>query len=143
MVNPLAKPTLDNVPYVVSIFHNNSKGEIIFLSKSLDWNAEFSGCCQTIWEINCPRDEAKKKSAKFKLVRKKLKQWSTSISMLNGIIFNWNNVILMLVTYEEMRPLHITEWNFQNIVKKKLQHVLLCKLDWEVRTHRFHPMATI
>jgi hypothetical protein len=62
----------------------------------------------------------------------------------------------MLDNIEEQRNLHITEWNFRNIVKNKLQDLLLCKEDyWKKRctarwaklgdenTSFFHSMATI
>jgi hypothetical protein len=65
-------------------------------------------------------------------------------------------VILQIDCLEEQRSLHISEWNFRNIVKKKLQHLLLCKQDyWRNRctarwaklgdenTSFFHSMATI
>jgi hypothetical protein len=61
-----------------------------------------------------------------------------------------------LDSIEELRILHITEWNFRNIVKDKLQFLLLCKQDyWKKRctarwarlgdenTSFFHSMATI
>jgi hypothetical protein len=57
---------------------------------------------------------------------------------------------------EEHRILHISEWNFRNIVKEKLQYPLLCKQDyWRKRctarwarlgdenTAFLHSMATI
>jgi hypothetical protein len=76
--------------------------------------------------------------------------------MLNVLINNCNDVILRLDNFEELRPLHISEWNFRNIVKDRLQHLLLCKQDyWRKRctarwarlgdenTSFFHSMATI
>jgi hypothetical protein len=33
---------------------------------------------------------------------------------------NLYNCILMMDELEEQRPLHITEWNFRNIIKNKL-----------------------
>jgi hypothetical protein len=116
----------------------------------------FLDVVKTIWDINCPGDAAKCLSAKFKLLRKGLKKWSTCISVLNTLIANFNNTVLMFDSYEDHRSLHITEWNFRNIVKKRLQHLLLCKQDyWRKRcTARwarlgdenitfFHSMATI
>jgi hypothetical protein len=37
---------------------------------------------------------------------------------------------MCLDNYEEQRILHISEWNFRNIVKERLQHLLLCKHDY-------------
>jgi hypothetical protein len=65
-------------------------------------------------------------------------------------------VIFQLDSFEEQRVLHITEWNFRNIVKKKLQQLLSSKQEyWKKRctarwaqlgdenTSFFHSMATI
>jgi hypothetical protein len=62
----------------------------------------------------------------------------------------------MLDNYEEQRNLHITEWNFRNIVKNRLHHLLLCKQEyWKKRciarwaklrdenTAFFHSMGTV
>jgi hypothetical protein len=62
----------------------------------------------------------------------------------------------MMDELEEQRPLHISEWNFRNIIKNKLIHVLMCKQDlWKNRctvrwanlgdenTSFFHSMATV
>jgi hypothetical protein len=109
-----------------------------------------------IWEINCVGDSAKVISSKFKLLRKALKNWSTSISVINKVIENCNIIILLLDGLEEQRVLHISEWNFRNIVKDRLAHLVSCKRDyWKKRctarwakfgnenTSYFHSMATI
>jgi hypothetical protein len=63
-----------------------------------------------------------------------LKKWSTSFSVLQGLIDTCNEVILLLDEFEEQRALHLTEWNFRNIVKNKLHNLLLCKQDfWRKR----------
>jgi hypothetical protein len=75
---------------------------------------------------------------------------------LDNSIENCNKFILRLDSIEELRTLHIAEWNFRNIVKDKLQFLLLCKQDyWKKRctsrwarlgdenTAFFHSMATI
>jgi mannosylglycoprotein endo-beta-mannosidase len=116
----------------------------------------FMNIVQNIWNIDCGGDSAKILSAKFKLLRKGLKNWSQSISAINLIIENCNKVILRLDEFEELRPLHITEWNFWKIVKCKLNQLLICKKDyWKKRciakwakfgnenTSYFHSMATI
>jgi hypothetical protein len=56
----------------------------------------FMEIVQQIWAINCPGDSAKCISSKFKLLRKGLKKWSTSILVINKIIDNCNTTILML-----------------------------------------------
>jgi hypothetical protein len=110
----------------------------------------------TVWNIECTGDSAKVISTKFKLLRKALRNWSTSISVINKIINNCNEIILLLDGLEEQRTLHISEWNFRNIVKARMQHFVNCKMEyWKKRctarwaklanenTSYFHSMATI
>jgi hypothetical protein len=109
----------------------------------------FLDVVKTIWDIHCPGDAAKCLSGKLKLLRKGLKKWSSSFQVLNGLISNCNTVIMMLDEYEEHRNLHISEYNFWNVVKKRLQELLLWKqdywkkgvrlvgLNWGMRTHPF------
>jgi hypothetical protein len=111
---------------------------------------------KNIWDIHCLGDAAKCLSAKLKRLRKGLKQWSSSFQVLNVLISNCNTVILQIDNLEEKLSLHMSEWNFRNIVKKKLQNPLLCKQDYwgnrctarwaklgDESTSFFHSMATI
>jgi hypothetical protein len=156
LVKPLARPTSDHVPCLVSIGTNIPKAKIFRFESFWIRLPGFLEKVNTIWNITCEGDSAKVLSAKFKLLRKGLKQWSTSFSVLDAIIANCNAVILRLDNIEEQRLLHISEWNFRNIVKDKLQYLLLCKQDyWRKRctarwarlgdenTSFFHSMATI
>jgi hypothetical protein len=156
LVHPLARPTSDHVPCVVSIGTTIPKAKVFRFENYWVRMPGFLDVVKTIWDINCPGDSAKCLSAKFKLLRKGLKQWSTSISVLNQLISNCNGIILMLDNYEEQRIMHITEWNFRNIIKERLHQLLLCKQEyWRKRcTARwarlgdenrafFHSMATI
>jgi hypothetical protein len=87
-----------------------------------------------IWSLACHGNSARVLSHKFKLLRKALKCWKGHILDMDSVISNCNAVILMMDELEEQRPLHITEWNFRNIIKNKLNHVLLCKQDlWKNR----------
>jgi hypothetical protein len=79
----------------------------------------FLDVVRNIWDIHCPGDGAKCLSAKLKLLRKGLRKWSSSFQVLDALIQNCNSVILQLDSYEEQRLLHISEWNFRNIVKKE------------------------
>jgi hypothetical protein len=111
---------------------------------------------QNVWEINCLGDSAKNLSGKFKLLRKALKQWSTSILDLSKLVENCNKIIFFLDEIEEIRTLHIRQWNFRNIVKARLQHLLICKQEYWKKSFTawwtklgdenlsfFHSMATI
>jgi mannosylglycoprotein endo-beta-mannosidase len=156
LVNPLARPTSDHIPCVISVDTSIPKSQIFCFEHRWFRLPGFMEVVQRIWDISCPGDSAKIISAKFKLLRKGLKKWSTSISVINKIIDNCNNIILMLDEYEEKRTLHITEWNFRSIVKAKLHHLLCCKRDYwkkwctakwaqfrNENTSYFHSMATI
>ena len=134
MVTPLARPTSDHVPCVVSIGTSIPKAAVFRFENHWFSFPGFMDVVQNIWAIHCPGDSAKRLSAKFKLLRKALRKWSTSISQLNKIIDNCNDVILLLDGLEDTRNLHISEKNFRDIVKKKLDQLLKCKqIYWRQR----------
>ena len=156
LVNPLARPTSDHVPCVVSIGTSIPKAQVFRFENHWIKMPGFLEVVQRIWSIQCPGDSAKCISSKFKLLRKALRNWSTSISVINRLVENCNSIISMLDNFEEARTLHISEWNFRNIVKNKLHFLLDCKQQyWKMRcttkwakfgsenTSFFHSMATI
>jgi hypothetical protein len=156
MVNPLARPTSDHIPCVVAIGTEIPKAKVFRFENYWIKLPGFMDVVSRIWAINCPGDSAKCLSSKFKLLRKGLKNWSCSLSVINRLVENCNSIILMLDSFEEQRSLRISEWNFRNIVKAKLQHLLSCKqVYWKQRctakwakfgsenTSFFHSMATI
>jgi hypothetical protein len=130
VVKTLAKPVSDHVPCVVSIGTSIPKPKVFRFENQWIRLPGFLEVVKTIWDINCPGDSAKCISAKLKLLHKGLKKWSTSMSTINVLIDNCNELIILLDGYEEQRSLHITEWNFRNIIKNRLQHLLLCKQDY-------------
>jgi hypothetical protein len=130
LVHPLARPTSDHVPCVVSIGSSISKAKVFCFESYWIHLLGVLDKVKSIWEVHCPGDAAKCLSAKFKRLRKGLRQWSSSFSILQGLINNCNEVILMLDDFEEQCNLHITEWNFWNIVKSKLHSLLHCKQDY-------------
>jgi hypothetical protein len=155
-VNPLARTTSDHIPCAISIGSSIPKAQIFRFENHWVRMPGFMDTVNRIWAINCVGDSAKVISTKFKLLRKALKIWSTSISVINKVIDNCNEIILLLDGLEEQRALHISEWNFRNIVKRRLHHLLSCKREyWKKRctarwarlanenTAYFHSMATI
>jgi exonuclease III len=108
-VKPLARPTSDHIPCVVTIGTSIPKAQVFRFENHWVRMPGFLDVVQTVWDINVPGDSAKCLSGKFKLLRKALKKWSTSISVLNRLVDNCNSIILRLDEFEEMRPLHITE----------------------------------
>ena len=134
LVHPLARPTSDHVPYVISIGTSIPKANVFRFENYWINMPGFLEIVKNIWDIHCPGDSAKSLSAKLKLLRKGLKKWSTSLSVIKKLISNCNKVILMLDDIEEQRTLHITEWNFRIIVKDKLRSLLNCQQEyWKKR----------
>ena len=156
MVSPLARPTSDHVPCVVSIGTSIPKPAVFRFENHWIRMPGFMDKVRSIWQIECPGDAAKCISSKLKLLRKGLKKWSTSFSSLNRYIDNCNAVILLLDETEELRALHITEWNFRQIVNGHLAHLLTCNQEYwcsrctakwakfgSENTAYFHSMATV
>jgi hypothetical protein len=129
-VNPLARTTSDHIPCAISIGSSIPKAQIFRFENHWVRMPGFMDTVNRIWAINCVGDSAKVISTKFKLLRKALKIWSTSISVINKVIDNCNEIILLLDGLEEQRALHISEWNFRNIVKRRLHHLLSCKREY-------------
>jgi hypothetical protein len=146
----------DHIPCVVKIGSKIPKAEIFRFENYWVRRPGFFDVVANIWTLNCHGNSAKIISHKFKLLRKALKIWKGNITNMDTIRANCNAVIFMMDELEEKRPLHVTEWNFRNIIKNKLNHVLLCKQDlWKNRctihwaqlgdenTSFFHAMATV
>ena len=113
LVTPLARPTSDHIPCVVSIGTAIPKAGVFRFENHWITMSGFFQTVESIWQIHCPGDSAKSLSSKFKLLRKGLKNWSTSISKINKIIDNCNEVIFMIDELEDQRPLHFSERNFR------------------------------
>jgi hypothetical protein len=92
---------------------------------------------------------------KFKFLRHSLKKWHMSLSKLKLLIQKCNQVILLMDSLEENRPLYTAEFNFRDIVKLHLEDLLLieckywrkrCTIRWvkmsEDNTKFFHAMAS-
>ena len=126
-VTTLARPTSDHVPCVISIGTSIPKAQVLRFENYWIKMPGFLEVVNSIWSIHCLGNAAICISAKLKLLRKGLKKWSTSISVVNKLVENCNNTIFMLDEIEECRALHLTEWNFRNIVKNKLSQLLVCK----------------
>jgi hypothetical protein len=80
-------------------------------------------------------DPAKLITAKFKNLRKVLKQWKHSLSNLKANISNVKLMLQFLNFLEECRDLSLIEWNFRTLLEDKL--VLLLKQQkayWKQRS---------
>lgn len=101
-------------------------------------------------------DPAKSLTAKFKNLRKKLKEWNSKSRGLASAINNNKLILQLLDTIESFRDLTIIEWNFRERVCTKLISLLKQqrsywrqrgKINWvkegDASTRYFHAHATI
>lgn len=101
-------------------------------------------------------DPARTLTAKYKRLRKTLKEKQASLSNLKTVIQNVKNIIQFLDVIEEYRDLSLPEWNFRSSLKEKLFMLLdQQKTYWKQRgnikwvklgdatTKFFHANATI
>lgn len=101
-------------------------------------------------------DAAKIITAKFKNLRKVLKEWQSNISNLKQTIANVKLTLTFLLLIEEFRDLTVPEWNFKAILEQKLTSLLhQQRVYWKQRgavkwvtlgdasTKFFHATATI
>jgi hypothetical protein len=157
VVLPLAKPTSDHVPCVVSIDTVIPQANIFRFENYWVEQKGFLDCVSTAWNLDCwGKNAAALLSKKLKLLRGALKVWKVGLSQLKNSIVRCNIVIAFLDNLEEERPLFLTENNFRNIVKahyEKLLHAQFlywkkrCTARWiklgEEKTKYFHSMAII
>lgn len=69
-------------------------------------------------------DAAKVITAKFKLLRKVLKDWQKSLSNLKVAIQRVKLVLTFILLLEEFSDLSRLEWNFKKILEQKLSSLL-------------------
>jgi hypothetical protein len=68
--------------------------------------------------------------AKLKNLRYELKRWGKSLSHFKDLVAKCNHVILLLDQIEDARDLSRPEFNFRNIVKSHLKHLLQVQSDY-------------
>lgn len=101
-------------------------------------------------------DKARRIVAKFKNLRRVLREWQKQLSNLAAIIANTKSCLLLLDTLEEFRDLSLEEWNFRKIIQAHLDNLLKQQLAyWRQRdkikwgtlgdenTKFFHAHATV
>jgi hypothetical protein len=111
----------------------------------------------TVWNGPFPQsDPAKLITAKFKALRGALRNWQSQLSNLKSTIANIKLVISFLDLIEECRDLSLEEWNFRDLLNRKLSDLLHQQnIYWRQRgtikwvklgdenTSFFHAVATI
>jgi hypothetical protein len=125
LVLPMARIISDHLPCKVQISIAIPKANIFRFENF--WFSHPS-CLQTIsnsWIIPARQsNSAHIVSAKFKLLKKILKNWAKSISNLSKLIANCNLTIAFFDILEEFRVLFSRESRFRSIIKGQLQMLL-------------------
>lgn len=120
-------------------------------------NEQFSEIVSTCWSSTVQHaDKAKNLTAKFKMLRKKIREWQSERLGLKTLISNCRSVIHFLEVIGDFRDLSVEEWNFKEILKDHLLGLLEQeRLYWKQRgaikwvklgdtgTKFFHAHATI
>jgi hypothetical protein len=101
-------------------------------------------------------NSAKKINAKFKILRRNLKNWAKNLPCLKNLIKKVNETIELLDIFEELRPLTLEEWNLRDLLKSHIISLLQNqRVYWKQRgkikwvklgnenTRFFHSKATI
>jgi DNA-directed RNA polymerase sigma subunit (sigma70/sigma32) len=77
------------------------------------------------WGIpNNEQDKAKRVGAKFKALRKVLRQWQSQILNLGKTIENSKTIISFLDILEKSHDLSLEEWNFRVLLQEHLAKLL-------------------
>jgi hypothetical protein len=85
------------------------------------------------WQQNLP-DKAKNLKAKFKIIRKVLKDWQRSLPKIDKIVRHIKLLIEFIDIIEEHRDLSIEEWNFRDHMQTKVAELLhIQKIYWKQR----------
>jgi hypothetical protein len=89
---------------------------------------DFMDLVQQTWNTNIRTSTSVTKIVdKFKLLRKMLKIWSKSISRINNMIDQCNEVLSVMDKLEEQGTLFTQERNFRDILKKHIPKLLKFK----------------
>jgi hypothetical protein len=95
----------------------------------------FLNLFQSTWTgLPCLPDKAKNLTAKFKCVRKVLKDWQRSLPKIDKMVQNIKLLIEFVDNMEEHQDLSIEEWNFRDILQQKVAGLLnIQKIYWKQR----------
>jgi hypothetical protein len=122
---PMAKPTSDHIPCMVQIDTTIPKAGVFRFENFWVEQPDFLDLVQNTWNTEISASNSMTRiSAKFKLLGKTLKKWSKSISKINNLIAQCNEVLAIMDKLEEQRPLFIQERNFRDILKKHILNLL-------------------
>jgi len=115
----------DHTPCLVNISTVIPKSRVFRFENFWLLDEQFFEILNDSWSTPVPHvDKAKAISAKFKILRKNLKQWHATKKGLHSLIANCRNLLLFLEILQEYRDLSLEEWDFQETLKEHLLGLL-------------------
>jgi hypothetical protein len=147
----------DHTPCLITISTRIPRAKIFRFENYWLLDEQFPQILNSAWQtpLNSNLDKAKVMIAKFKILRKKLKEWQASKTGLHTTIANSRLVLQMLEHFEEFRDLSIHEWNFKELRRHLVTLLEQQRVYWkqrgtikwatlgDARTKFFHNNATI
>lgn len=121
----LARITSDHIPCVIKIGTCIPRSKVFRFENFWLQQSQFKEVVKNIWDQQVAETNiAKIISAKFKRLRKGLKNWSKYLSDLKCIVRHTNEVILFYDTLEEFRLLTNEEAAGRQILKDHMDQIL-------------------
>jgi hypothetical protein len=115
----------DHNPLIISISTIIPKSKIFRFENFWLCSAEFISLVNELWSSqNHQTDPAKVITARFKELRKRLKEWQATKHGLRESIPNTKSVLQFLEIIGEFMDLSIEEWNFRDLVNAHLLQLL-------------------
>jgi hypothetical protein len=153
----LSRDISDHCSCLISMATDIPKPHTFRFDKFWLLHEEFMQVFENGWNIPCNHpDKARRLVAKYKTLRRVLRQWQQQLSNLSKLIEHNMQFLTFLDTLEEFRDLVLEEWNFKKIVHDHLTNLLeqqrvywkqRGRIKWatlgEENTKFFHATATI
>lgn len=115
----------DHTPCILSIATDIPKSRIFRFENFWLLDNQFSNILAKCWsETTHHTDCAKALTAKFKTLRKRLREWQASKTGLRTITANTRITLQFLEVLWDYRDLSIEEWNFKDLLKDHLVTLL-------------------
>lgn len=115
----------DHVPWNIHINTSIPKGKVFIFENYWMKLPDFMSVVAHGWSVPVNvTDKAKVITAKFKNLRRVLKAWQANLSSLKTNISNVKLILALLEVSEEFRDLSLQEWNFKDILCRKLNSLL-------------------
>ena len=118
---PLSRPISDHLPCVIKIGNAIPKAKVFRFENYWLKHSNFKDVVTAAWNIPVGKlDAAKSITAKFKNLRRTMKQWARNISFLKTKNAAIDEVIFQLDLFEEFRYLADFERKCRQILKEHL-----------------------